>query len=74
MTGRPRSVQAESVPSTEGATASQCSGKEPRSSGEYRRASSSGEALPALRGGMQRVAEEQGLFGGEEEVGSAAFT
>lgn len=41
VTGRPRSVQAESVPSTEGATASQCSGKEPRSSGEYRRASSS---------------------------------
>ncbi len=40
-TGRPRSVQAESVASTEGATANQCSGKEPRNSGEYRRASAS---------------------------------
>lgn len=33
-TGRPRSVQAESVARAEGATANQCRGKEPWSSGE----------------------------------------
>ncbi|CAM5245488.1 hypothetical protein SVIOM342S_04010 [Streptomyces violaceorubidus] len=33
-----------------------------------------GEALTALRGGMQRVSEEKRLLGGEEAVGSAAVS
>ncbi len=55
-----------------GATASQVQREGPAQFGEYRRASASVRPSTALRGGMQRVSEEERLLGGEEEVGATA--